>query len=485
MAVRWTRRGILKAGVAAGVAAGAASVPFLTVKYGSAGRNIILIVVDCLRADRIGAFRTIDGVAKSLTPNIDALAAGGLKFLNAKSPSTFTPASMLSFMYDTPPTSVLYTGFGTAVAGPQRNMAARVKDAGYVALFGCSNEVLQMGSIRDDFDQRAFLAPNDTSRDLESKERAGGLWPEIYGHKLNARVSSLLGQNRKRIADKPLYLQVHYMDCHEPYNATGFATSIPMDDRIFPKKVNECIRKKLDYCPGKRMTVEQGLAYLSERYDSAVHAVDKSIGELLAELKERHILDDALVIVTADHGEEFADNAEIERKHVGHSGPMDDPLIHVPFVARATGHTTYGTAGTTVAAHASTVRTFNDLVIDYATLAPGQYSQLRSALDAGAYPEHAVMSSLNWYNTKTNESACTLRRKDGYVKYRVFYKDDGSVSGERLYAYGPDGKLTRAKMAEEVKNGATAALRERPKASVLDKESEEKLKSLGYIDPSN
>lgn len=482
MTGRWTRRAVLKAGVAAGVAAGAVSVPFFTRTYGSAGRNVILIVVDCLRADRIGMTRLIDGVEKSLTPNIDALAAGGTKFLHAKSPSTFTPASMMSLMYDTPPTSILYTGFGSKVPPPQRNVAARLKDAGYVTLFACANEVLQMGSIRDDFDERAFLAPNDTSRELESKERAGGLWPEIYAPKLNRRAASLLDGNRKRIAARPLYLQVHYMDCHEPYNATGFATSMAMDDRIFPKRVNECIRKKLAYCPGKQMTVEQGLEYLRERYDSAVHAVDGRIGELLADLADRRILDDALVIVTADHGEEFADNTEIERKHVGHSGPMDDPLIRVPLVVRASGRRKYGAAGTTVAAHVSTARTFNDLVMDYAMVRPGEYSQTRSALDAGTYPEHPVMSSLNWYNTNTNESACTLRTRDGHVKYRVFYRDDGSVSGDRMFAYGPEDRLSRVEISEDVRKAATAALKERPRASVLDKESEEKLDALGYID---
>ena len=477
----WTRRNLIKAGMAAGAAAGFASFPFINVSCSSAGRNVIFVICDALRFDRVRRMKEFNGLRQSLTPNLDAFASEGLSFLNAKSPSTFTVVSMLSLMYDKAPTSVLYTGFGTKVDKPHTSIASRLKSAGYVTLLACANDVLSMDSIREGFDDTSQIRRTRASMAKEDKGRGGALMPEISGPRLNSRLSRLLDRHRREIAARPLYLQVHYMDTHQPYNATGFKPLVPFDERIFPRILNTAVEEKRRYYPTRKITVQQAIQCLVEYYDSAAHALDRFLGDLFAQLADRKILDDALVIITADHGEEFADNKETARQHVGHSGPLDEELIHVPLIVRSTGYNGYASGGKTVSNQVSTVRVFNDLIHDYVEVDSGLYSPTRAALHAGTFPDHDVVSALNWYNTETNEASCVSRYKDGYVKYRVFYRNDGSIAREKTFLFGPDGTLAPIALSKEMKQAAAAGLKNmRPPRPIIDKESEDKLRGLGY-----
>lgn len=123
----------------------------------------------------------------------------------------------------------------------------------------------------------------------------------------------------------PFFLWVHYMDCHYPYlpqpewqTALGIAPISREENR----RLNVHVRENMALSP-------DDLARLRNLYAAAVRQLDARVGELLRELQERELLDDALLIFTADHGEEFMEHGDLQ-----HKSKLYDELLHVPLMIK-------------------------------------------------------------------------------------------------------------------------------------------------------
>jgi hypothetical protein len=486
MAIQWTRRGILKAGVAGaaiagGAAAGVAAWPLFTSARKASKKNIISIVCDSLRADRIGRKRTFLGRLQSLTPNIDRIAANGVTFLNAKSPSTCTPESMLSIFYDIPSTQYDYVRASISRPGSP-SIASALAARGYVTLFSCANMLLGAGQFTRGFDENVVLKPEESSSKKREEGRGGALWPELAGGALNKETLSLVGRHAKQLEKQPLYLQVHYMDTHYPYNHTGYAMDVPADDRICPDSINDAIGAGKPNVVKDVRTVEQALSYLQEYYDCSTYTSDGFLGALLGELERYKVLDDCLIIITSDHGEEFNDNRESSPPYVGHMGPLNEQEISVPLIVMSAGDNAYCSGGKKAAGMVASATVINGLIRDYVSVAPGQYSEIRSAIEASAYPEHNILSSIGLPRVGETESACIWRDGAGYIKHRIFYDDAGGVIGHKAFRYTADGGLEEAPVSQEMKERALKTVGDyKPRKRSLDPETEKQMRALGYL----
>jgi hypothetical protein len=228
--------------------------------------------------------------------------------------------------------------------------------------------------------------------------------------------------------------------------------------------------------------MKDALSYLAKYYDSATYALDKAVGALLRELERRRILDDALVILAADHGEEFADNAEIARKFVGHSGPLNEEQIHVPLILSSRGDVGYLSGGRKIAGQVSTRRVIRDVIDDYAAAGAGQYTEVRSAVEAGAFPNHEVVSALNWPASETYETSHIFRDAAGYTKHRLFYASDGEPTGEMAFRFDADGRATQTDVTPEMKERSLKVLQgQKPQQGPIDEETRKQLEALGYL----
>jgi len=254
-------------GPAPGLATGGQRVDFL-------GRDILLITVDALRADHVGAY----GYERATTPEIDALAKEGAVFERAYTPTPHTSYAITSLMTGKYMRPLVRQG----LAATSETWASHLRRYGYRTAAFYPPAIFFI-----DADQ--FRTFSEKSLDFEyvKKEFAD---PELR----IAQVREYLGSVPD---DKRLFLWVHLFEPHEPYEAH------PEHD-FGPRDI--------------------------DRYDSEIAVADRSVGEIVRMVRARN--PKTVVMLTADHGEEFGE-------HGGryHGTTVYEEQVRVPLVIVAPG----------------------------------------------------------------------------------------------------------------------------------------------------
>jgi arylsulfatase A-like enzyme len=217
------------------------------------GRDVVLLTVDALRADHLTSY----GYARPTTPNIDALAREGARFDAAYCPTPHTSYSITSLMTGKYMRPLLALGLGD----DSDTWASLMRRYGYRTA--------------------AFYPPAVFFIDAErfASFRARGLDFEYRKEEFAApplRASQVEGYLDAAKEDVPLFLWVHFFEPHEPY--------VMHPDHPFGGAT-----------PGD-----------VDAYDSEIAAADEGIGTIVRAVRRRR--PGAIVIVTADHGEEFGDH---------------------------------------------------------------------------------------------------------------------------------------------------------------------------------
>jgi tetratricopeptide (TPR) repeat protein len=238
-------------------------------------RNVLLITIDTLRADSVGAY----GARAAETPALDSLARDGARFDRAWAPAPITlpsHASLLSGRYP-PAHGARHNGMAVGDAVP--TLATALKGAGFAT-----------GAFVSAFplDRRFGLARGFDVYDDELPRTADGrpLNERPGAQTVDRAIDWLAARGEPR-----LFLWVHLFEPHAPYG-----------------------------------TPSEG-ASAEERYAREVTAADREVGRLLGALGARAA--DTLIVATADHGEAFGEHGE-----TGHSIFVYDTTLRVPLVMR-------------------------------------------------------------------------------------------------------------------------------------------------------
>jgi arylsulfatase A-like enzyme/HEAT repeat protein len=238
------------------------------------GAHVLLVTIDALRADHLGAY----GYARPVSPELDQLARSAWQFRRAYAQAPHSSYSLSSLHAS----DYLHELVELGRPLPEATLASVLRDHGYhTAAFFTDGifhtEGHKLARYRDSafgfalFDQTNREAEDQTDRVLAEVERI------------------------REQGEPPSLFWVHYFDVHEPYQETTFGSS------------------DLD------------------RYDSEIKHVDRELARLLKELEKR--LSRPLVLaISADHGEEFR-----EHGGVYHGSTLFDEQVHVPLVLRAPG----------------------------------------------------------------------------------------------------------------------------------------------------
>lgn len=265
--------------------------------------NVILYLVDTLRADELGCY----GQKRPLTPNVDSLAAKGVVFENAIAQSSWTKPAVTSILTGLGPTEHGVNSIDAALRPEATTLAEMLSTAGYeTAAFVTNDYITREAGFAQGFDEF-------DSSDTDSGE-------------LTSRVLSWLDSN---VPSKPLFLYVHSVDPHEPYEPPAvwrrrFARGVPAS--VGSERHLRRMRRHLD--PIDDASVER----IRKLYDAEVASNDHSFGGLLAGLEARGLGDDTVVVFVADHGEEFAEHGAL-----GHGWDLHDETLHVPLIVRFPG----------------------------------------------------------------------------------------------------------------------------------------------------
>ncbi|MCP4592697.1 MAG: sulfatase [bacterium] len=276
--------------------------------------NVLMIVVDTLRADKLGCY----GSPLGLTPQIDAFAAGGTRFETTYAHAPWTLPSFASLLTSTYPVE---HGAGGQVGrwrplrGSARTLAECFRDAGYATGAVVNVDFLtqpfgmNQGYAAADYD---FHAPSDN----------------VNMRDATATTSAALGWLGRR-DDRPFFMMVHYFDPHVVYAppATFRRKFASPEDREGSNWVFGTRGDMMGLRRGTRRLEPEIIRRVEKLYDGEVAYADQQIGRLLAELNKLGLADSTIVMITADHGEEFLDHGGFEHGHT-----LYDELLRVPLI---------------------------------------------------------------------------------------------------------------------------------------------------------
>ena len=315
-------------------------------------KNIILITIDCLRADHLGCL----GYAKNTTPYIDSLADRSILFTQSFSTAPYTNASMASLLTGTYP---LYKG--NVFIRDRTTIAEMLKDCGYSTAALHSNAQLTLYAdykkgfnIFDDIYNASKIDNGIKGRmDVFAQKLQSRIWNKFKSnHQIEQTLNKILYYTKKNVqcpyspaaeisekavlflktTSSPFFLWLHYMDAHYPYHPSEESFSQISKSKYDLSKGVYLYLKAIDnfypISPVERK-------YLIDMYDASIHMVDSAIRELIENLELMGMLDNTYIILTADHGDEFWDHG-----HFGHEGHPDkirsaklhDEMLHVPLI---------------------------------------------------------------------------------------------------------------------------------------------------------
>ncbi|MCX8072579.1 MAG: sulfatase-like hydrolase/transferase [Candidatus Binatia bacterium] len=282
--------------------------------------NVVLFVVDTLRADALGI---AGGQAK--TPHMDALAADGVWFRDAYAQSSWTRPSIATIL----------TGEYPAVHGAvhkfdplpedMETLAERLRAAGYwTAAFVTNINVAPIFNFDQGFGEYHYLAPSfyfgasDSATRLSIYKllrllRERFLHRRIYYYHYYQDAAVVTDHVSRWLAEsppEPFFLFIHYMDPHDPY------FEIPYNGRG--------IARVAEPNPPPERAEEMRRLYASD-----VAYFDQHFGALIERFRQRGLYERTLFVLTADHGEEFYE-------HGGwwHGTTLYEEQIRVPLIIR-------------------------------------------------------------------------------------------------------------------------------------------------------
>jgi arylsulfatase A-like enzyme len=274
--------------------------------------NILLISIDALRADHLG----FAGYDRATSPELDRLAARGIRFSQAFVNTHGTPpshATLLSSLYqETHRVGIAGDrgGHQSLVLPEELPLVQEIlQDAGWftVAITGG-------GYMAEDF---------GFSRGFDVFQTPGG--------RVTRAAGVLVEELSIREADRrPVFAFFHTYQVHSPYKPPPKFRSLYGD---FPASIEATSEALLAIqSQAGEVLTEVDFDFLEALYDGEIRYTDEVLGEMLRALEESGFLENAVVIITSDHGEEFG-----EHGGVLHGGTLFDELLRVPLVIFGTG----------------------------------------------------------------------------------------------------------------------------------------------------
>jgi len=262
--------------------------------------NVILIVPDALRADHLGCY----GYSRPTSPQIDKFAADALIFEKAMSNSPWTKPSMGSVF------TSMY---------PHEHKA-------FSWMGNLPDECLTIAEVFRNRNYATFAIQTNPSITAKHNFRQGFQYYREMVLEKGEVVTSSFNSWVKKHKKKPFFAYLHYMDTHVPYNAPQEFSKIfkIKDDALFIPGEFQTIDVRLLGEMGLSIRDKQSLVNL---YDAAIKYFDSNFARIVDNLKKLGILNNTIIILTSDHGEEFW-----EHDGFAHGHTVYNELLHVPLI---------------------------------------------------------------------------------------------------------------------------------------------------------
>jgi arylsulfatase A-like enzyme len=282
-----------------------------------------MILMDCVRADRLSLY----GHTRPTSPSLEALAHEATVYDACIAASCWTIPSQASLFTGLWPSQHGVNDLGARLPGGCATLAETLRDAGY-ATYGIVNSPLAGGTYGFD---RGFESFHEGWR---RPSRIPGLARLVL--QAAGMLDAGAGATRRLIREavdagrRPFFIFAHFMEAHSPYFPPARFW------HGFVRSGAEVLRSRVTYLRyrGRRFDMplerpDADLQVLRDLYEAAIRCLDAEVAECVDFLDRRGILDETVVVVTADHGENIGDHGLME-----HNFCLYDSLLHVPLIVR-------------------------------------------------------------------------------------------------------------------------------------------------------
>jgi arylsulfatase A-like enzyme len=426
--------------------------------------DIFIYLIDTLRADHLGCY----GYPDSVSPHIDALAKDGVLFERAMANSPWTKPSVASLFTGVWPATHNVLVKGQSLPAEALTLAEILRPAGtHTAAIVANGHVTEGFGFDQGFDRFMFLRPSDKSNRLPPQSDS-----------VNAHVFRWLSSPELK---RPLFLYVHTVDPHEPYDPppsfrSRFASGI--DDRSIGSRP-----MFVELRQNTRRVTDELIHDMRALYAAEIAFNDDSFGRFISELKTRDLYDDALIVLLADHGEAFHEHGTWGHGKNLYGEVVDTPLI-IKFPVRE------GLAGRRIATLAQQVDVM-PTILDYLGLPVPPHVEGRSLLRL-LRPEDAAASEPTGFahlhqvgrdQEAVVEGAWKMIRNasgpQGLSNMLYNLAADPSEQNDVLVEHPIVAAYLKAQLQlRRIRTGAVLT----PTVGVTDAGVEENLRALGYIE---
>lgn len=327
--------------------------PRLVVPGAVADPNIILISIDTLRADHLGAY----GYARPTSPRLDRLAADGVRFAHFIASSSWTMpahASMLSGLDPAHHGGVVFDYFRPL--SPRLEMLAeRLWDRGY-ATAGFTGGGFVCGPLGYDQGYERY-------RDNPVSKGEGDTLQWAIDH-AKPWIAARDGQ--------PFFLFLHTYQVHMPY------TPPPPYDTLFDPDYRGPYATRFELAEAQPFVEDveplppRALQHVQALYDGEIRAMDEAFGGFFDWLRAEGLARDTCILLTSDHGEEFGEHGGLLHQQA----KLYEELIRIPLIVWCPGRVAGGRVVEDLASHTDLVPT----ILELAGAPPGDDLDGRSLL---------------------------------------------------------------------------------------------------------
>jgi arylsulfatase A-like enzyme len=276
--------------------------------------NVLLVSIDTLRPDHLGSY----GYPRATSPTLDGLATEGARFTTVLSPTSWTLPAHVTLLTALPPEVHGVVEDGLRLDEGVVTLAEVLRARGYATAGFVSGPYLDAGygfargfDHYDDYSAVRFSRP--AVHQAHSSPR------------LLAIVSAWLDAWDATSPRRPFFAFVHMWDVHYDFNPPP-----PYDTMFDPGYTGHVTGDDFEFGTAVHAGMDaRDLAHVIALYDGEIAHTDAWVGRILDTLRRRHVLDETIVVVTSDHGEEF-----FEHGKKGHRNALYDESVRVPLFVR-------------------------------------------------------------------------------------------------------------------------------------------------------
>ena len=413
--------------------------------------NVILIVVDTLRKDHLGVY----GHTRPTSPNIDTLASSAVRYTRAFSQAPWTTPSVAALLTSLYPSHLDILHLPHRLSHDFELLPEVLQANGYATGAVISHDLL--GSTWN-FDQ---------GYDEFYEELAQG-HEFVSSPDVTDRAIDFVDRH----SDRPFFLLAHYFDPHHIYQRhEGFDFVAPLN---YQGQIPEGVTIRMLRAIDPDDIEEEDIRFLEALYDSDIAFTDHHIGRFLTHLRQRGLFDTALIVFTADHGEEFFDH-----RSFGHARTLYNELINVPLLVKYPDQR----EGLVSERSVGTIDVF-PTVLDLLDIAPSSslsgvslLAQPQDEDERVIFSETSRLSILRAAIRGNNKLIADLKNDETLLfDLNVDPKEHQSLSGSG----GGDESTLQEALSEWIAS-AEESQRE-PEEIELTEEEERRLRALGYIE---